>query len=179
MRDDAYPHTQATDVPRRRTPTASCPPPRTRRSPLVARRSSCRDEWQRSSGLGRQPMMPTQLTSWLTFHRTKDLIKSGGAWISSVDMERTIMAMAEVDKKALRARYPGVNDPRHGGSKIGFRPTNRASRPLGTCRVPVRPTVRRNARHEQRQCPTDITETRHDCRQLDHPVALLSIVDRG
>jgi fatty-acyl-CoA synthase len=35
--------------------------------------------------------------------RTKDLIKSGGEWISSVDMERAIMAMAEVEEAAVIA----------------------------------------------------------------------------
>jgi fatty-acyl-CoA synthase len=35
--------------------------------------------------------------------RTKDLIKSGGEWISSVDMERTIMAMPEVEEAAVIA----------------------------------------------------------------------------
>jgi fatty-acyl-CoA synthase len=35
--------------------------------------------------------------------RTKDLIKSGGEWISSVDMERTIMAMPEVAEAAVIA----------------------------------------------------------------------------
>ena len=40
--------------------------------------------------------------------RTKDLIKSGGEWISSVDMEAAIMAMAEVAEAAVVA----VPDPR-------------------------------------------------------------------
>ena len=35
--------------------------------------------------------------------RTKDLIKSGGEWISSVDMEATIMAMPEVAEAAVVA----------------------------------------------------------------------------
>ena len=35
--------------------------------------------------------------------RTKDLIKSGGEWISSVDMERTIMALPEVAEAAVIA----------------------------------------------------------------------------
>jgi fatty-acyl-CoA synthase len=35
--------------------------------------------------------------------RTKDLIKSGGEWISSVDMERAIMAMPEVSEAAVIA----------------------------------------------------------------------------
>jgi fatty-acyl-CoA synthase len=35
--------------------------------------------------------------------RTKDLIKSGGEWISSVDMERTIMAMPQVAEAAVIA----------------------------------------------------------------------------
>jgi fatty-acyl-CoA synthase len=35
--------------------------------------------------------------------RAKDLIKSGGEWISSVDMERAIMAMAEVAEAAVVA----------------------------------------------------------------------------
>ena len=35
--------------------------------------------------------------------RTKDLIKSGGEWISSVDMERAIMAMPEVAEAAVIA----------------------------------------------------------------------------
>jgi fatty-acyl-CoA synthase len=35
--------------------------------------------------------------------RTKDLIKSGGEWISSVDMERAIMALAEVEEAAVIA----------------------------------------------------------------------------
>jgi fatty-acyl-CoA synthase len=35
--------------------------------------------------------------------RTKDLIKSGGEWISSVDMERTIMAMPAVEEAAVIA----------------------------------------------------------------------------
>jgi acyl-CoA synthetase (AMP-forming)/AMP-acid ligase II len=35
--------------------------------------------------------------------RSKDLIKSGGEWISSVDMERTIMAMAGVQEAAVIA----------------------------------------------------------------------------
>ncbi|HEX2626528.1 MAG TPA: long-chain fatty acid--CoA ligase [Candidatus Limnocylindrales bacterium] len=35
--------------------------------------------------------------------RTKDLIKSGGEWISSVDMERTIMALPEVEEAAVIA----------------------------------------------------------------------------
>ncbi|HEX8111496.1 MAG TPA: long-chain fatty acid--CoA ligase [Kofleriaceae bacterium] len=35
--------------------------------------------------------------------RTKDLIKSGGEWISSVDMERAIMAMPEVAEAAVVA----------------------------------------------------------------------------
>jgi fatty-acyl-CoA synthase len=40
--------------------------------------------------------------------RTKDLIKSGGEWISSVDMEAAIMAMPEVKEAAVIA----VPDPR-------------------------------------------------------------------
>ena len=40
--------------------------------------------------------------------RTKDLIKSGGEWISSVDMEAAIMAMPEVVEAAVVA----VPDPR-------------------------------------------------------------------
>jgi fatty-acyl-CoA synthase len=40
--------------------------------------------------------------------RTKDLIKSGGEWISSVDMERTIMAMPGVEEAAVIA----VPDPK-------------------------------------------------------------------
>ncbi|MEZ4362441.1 MAG: long-chain-fatty-acid--CoA ligase [Kofleriaceae bacterium] len=40
--------------------------------------------------------------------RTKDLIKSGGEWISSVDMERAIMAMPEVAEAAVIA----IPDPR-------------------------------------------------------------------
>lgn len=40
--------------------------------------------------------------------RTKDLIKSGGEWISSVDMERTIMAMPGVAEAAVVA----IPDPR-------------------------------------------------------------------
>jgi acyl-CoA synthetase (AMP-forming)/AMP-acid ligase II len=40
--------------------------------------------------------------------RTKDLIKSGGEWISSVDMERTIMAMPEVEEAAVIA----IPDPK-------------------------------------------------------------------
>jgi fatty-acyl-CoA synthase len=40
--------------------------------------------------------------------RTKDLIKSGGEWISSVDMEAAIMAMPEV----LEAAVVAVPDPR-------------------------------------------------------------------
>ena len=40
--------------------------------------------------------------------RSKDLIKSGGEWISSVDMERTIMAMAEVEEAAVIA----IPDPK-------------------------------------------------------------------
>jgi len=35
--------------------------------------------------------------------RTKDLIKSGGEWISSVDMERAIMALPEVAEAAVVA----------------------------------------------------------------------------
>ena len=35
--------------------------------------------------------------------RTKDLIKSGGEWISSVDMERAIMALPEVAEAAVIA----------------------------------------------------------------------------
>ena len=35
--------------------------------------------------------------------RTKDLIKSGGEWISSLDMERAIMAMPEVEEAAVVA----------------------------------------------------------------------------
>ena len=35
--------------------------------------------------------------------RTKDLIKSGGEWISSIDMERAIMALAEVAEAAVIA----------------------------------------------------------------------------
>jgi fatty-acyl-CoA synthase len=35
--------------------------------------------------------------------RTKDLIKSGGEWISSLDMERTIMALPEVEEAAVIA----------------------------------------------------------------------------
>jgi fatty-acyl-CoA synthase len=35
--------------------------------------------------------------------RTKDLIKSGGEWISSVDMEAAIMAMADVAEAAVIA----------------------------------------------------------------------------
>jgi fatty-acyl-CoA synthase len=35
--------------------------------------------------------------------RTKDLIKSGGEWISSVDMERAIMALAAVEEAAVIA----------------------------------------------------------------------------
>ena len=40
--------------------------------------------------------------------RTKDLIKSGGEWISSVDMERTIMALPEVEEAAVIA----IPDPK-------------------------------------------------------------------
>jgi fatty-acyl-CoA synthase len=40
--------------------------------------------------------------------RTKDLIKSGGEWISSVDMERAIMALPEVEEAAVIA----IPDPR-------------------------------------------------------------------
>jgi fatty-acyl-CoA synthase len=40
--------------------------------------------------------------------RAKDLIKSGGEWISSVDMEAAIMAMASVEEAAVVA----VPDPR-------------------------------------------------------------------
>jgi acyl-CoA synthetase (AMP-forming)/AMP-acid ligase II len=40
--------------------------------------------------------------------RTKDLIKSGGEWISSVDMERAIMALAEVAEAAVIA----IPDPK-------------------------------------------------------------------
>jgi fatty-acyl-CoA synthase len=40
--------------------------------------------------------------------RTKDLIKSGGEWISSVDMERAIMAMPEVEEAAVIA----IPDPK-------------------------------------------------------------------
>jgi fatty-acyl-CoA synthase len=40
--------------------------------------------------------------------RTKDLIKSGGEWISSVDMERTIMALPEVAEAAVIA----IPDPK-------------------------------------------------------------------
>ena len=40
--------------------------------------------------------------------RTKDLIKSGGEWISSVDMEAAIMAMADVVEAAVVA----IPDPR-------------------------------------------------------------------
>jgi fatty-acyl-CoA synthase len=40
--------------------------------------------------------------------RAKDLIKSGGEWISSVDMERTIMAMPEVAEAAVVA----IPDPK-------------------------------------------------------------------
>jgi fatty-acyl-CoA synthase len=40
--------------------------------------------------------------------RTKDLIKSGGEWISSVDMEAAVMAMAEVAEAAVIA----VPDPK-------------------------------------------------------------------
>jgi fatty-acyl-CoA synthase len=35
--------------------------------------------------------------------RTKDLVKSGGEWISSVDMERAIMALPEVEEAAVIA----------------------------------------------------------------------------
>jgi len=35
--------------------------------------------------------------------RTKDLVKSGGEWISSVDMERTIMALPAVEEAAVIA----------------------------------------------------------------------------
>jgi len=35
--------------------------------------------------------------------RTKDLIKSGGEWISSVDMEAAIMAMPGVSEAAVIA----------------------------------------------------------------------------
>ncbi len=40
--------------------------------------------------------------------RTKDLIKSGGEWISSVDMERAIMALPQVQEAAVVA----IPDPR-------------------------------------------------------------------
>jgi fatty-acyl-CoA synthase len=40
--------------------------------------------------------------------RTKDLIKSGGEWISSVDMERELMAMAAVQEAAVIA----IPDPK-------------------------------------------------------------------
>ena len=40
--------------------------------------------------------------------RTKDLIKSGGEWISSVDMERSIMALPEVEEAAVIA----IPDPK-------------------------------------------------------------------
>ena len=40
--------------------------------------------------------------------RTKDLIKSGGEWISSVDMERAIMALPEVEEAAVIA----IPDPK-------------------------------------------------------------------
>jgi fatty-acyl-CoA synthase len=40
--------------------------------------------------------------------RTKDLIKSGGEWISSVDMERAIMALPEVAEAAVIA----IPDPK-------------------------------------------------------------------
>ena len=40
--------------------------------------------------------------------RTKDVIKSGGEWISSVDMERELMAMAEVQEAAVIA----IPDPK-------------------------------------------------------------------
>jgi fatty-acyl-CoA synthase len=40
--------------------------------------------------------------------RTKDLIKSGGEWISSVDMERAIMALPEVREAAVVA----IPDPK-------------------------------------------------------------------
>jgi fatty-acyl-CoA synthase len=40
--------------------------------------------------------------------RTKDLIKSGGEWISSVDMERAIMALPEVAEAAVVA----IPDPK-------------------------------------------------------------------
>ena len=42
--------------------------------------------------------------------RTKDLIKSGGEWISSVDMERAIMALPEVAEAAVVA----IPDPKWG-----------------------------------------------------------------
>ena len=49
--------------------------------------------------------------------RTKDLIKSGGEWISSVDMEAAIMAMPEVTEAAVVA----VPDPRVGRTPAGLR----------------------------------------------------------
>ena len=52
--------------------------------------------------------------------RTKDLVKSGGEWISSVDLENTIMA----HPKVMEAAIIGIPDPKW------------QERPLG-CVVPV------------------------------------------
>jgi len=46
---------------------------------------------------------PWVADSYYKGDRTKDLIKSGGEWISSVDMERAIMALPEVAEAAVVA----------------------------------------------------------------------------
>lgn len=48
--------------------------------------------------------------------RTKDLIKSGGEWISSVDMEAALMAMPEI----LEAAVIAAPDPKWGERPVAF-----------------------------------------------------------
>ena len=72
------------------------------------------DGWLRTGDVG-------SLTSdgYLTLtDRAKDVIKSGGEWISSVDLENALMAHPDVDR-GLRRRRPGRQvgraSPGHGG----------------------------------------------------------------
>ncbi|MBI4081844.1 MAG: long-chain fatty acid--CoA ligase [Candidatus Lambdaproteobacteria bacterium] len=65
-----------------------------------AREAFTADGWFRTGDLA-----SIDADSVLTIHdRTKDLIKSGGEWISSVDMENTIMACPGVLEAAVVAR---------------------------------------------------------------------------
>ena len=49
--------------------------------------------------------------------RTKDVIKSGGEWISSVELENEIMAHPEVAEAAVVGHAP----PQVGGAAAGLR----------------------------------------------------------